>query len=84
MVFGLLDSVLRLYCSTAVHRYTGFCDLLSKRRSRLVGLRSSCALSFSAARAGRSPLFSSLAATPLRAILEIAFCPYSFQIPNLQ
>jgi hypothetical protein len=27
---------------------------------------------------------SSRAATPLRAILEVAFCAYSFQIPNLQ
>jgi hypothetical protein len=32
-----------------VHGYTGPCDLLSKRRSRFVGSRISCALSFSAA-----------------------------------
>src|SRR5664280_2231900 len=36
------------------------------------GCESAGALSFSAARAGRSPLFSSRAAAPLRAILEIA------------
>ena len=37
---GCLDSVLRLYCSTVVHGYTGPCDLLSKLWSRFVGRES--------------------------------------------
>ena len=69
-----MDSVLRLYCSTVVMVTLGHCDLLSKRRSRFVGSRISCALSFSAA-AFQAARHDSLrvAATPLRAILEVAF-----------
>ena len=57
-----------------VHAYTGPCDLLSKRRSRFVGSRVVCALSFSAA-AFQAARHDSLRvpATALRAILEIAF-----------